>query len=57
MDAQTKAPASAGQTPVDGFDPVVEIKTQAAPLKSVKPADSSWNHCDILNDYKNTQEG
>ena len=58
MDAQTRGtPGTAGETPVDGFAPDIVIKTQDNTLKSVRPADATWDHCNIRNDYKNTQEG
>jgi hypothetical protein len=43
--------------PVAAFAPDVVVQTQDATLANLKPADSTWSHCDKPNDYKNTQEG
>lgn len=57
MDAQTLAPGANGN-PSGAFDPDIGVKTQDPTIASLKPSDgASWNHCDKLNDYGNTQEG
>lgn len=65
MDSQTRQARSLeGATEdaaalADGLAAVpVVIQAQDPTIASLKPGDSaSWNHCDVKNDYKNTQEG
>ncbi|HEV2521983.1 MAG TPA: hypothetical protein VGT24_06340 [Candidatus Acidoferrales bacterium] len=56
MNAQTRPAAQPTGVPFDGandnnangFDPNV-VQQVAGKATSLKPADSSWNHCDVAN--------
>jgi hypothetical protein len=55
MDEQTR-PSNVEATAAE-IEGMAVSNTDNLVIATPKPADSNWNHCDVPNDYKNTQNG